>query len=145
MAQQNKLTIKRVTNLRELNLARFKKILEEKWSPSRLKKFIKSPNSILLVARKRGIECGAIFAHFQQSHNSAQSTVFLQGVAVAPDFRRQGIATAMLENFKKVSKRMKSGKIIVVTNAKNQVALELYKKTGAEGPDSDKVVFEYSL
>lgn len=97
------------------------------------------------MARKRGIECGAIFAHFQQSHNSAKSTIILQGVAVAPDFRRQGIATVMLENLKKISKRMKAGKIIIVTNAKNQAALELYKKTGAGGPDAGKVVFEYDL
>lgn len=145
MARQHKLTIERTTNLKGLNLVAFKKTLEEKWKLSNLKKFLGSPNSILLVAKKKGVECGAIFAHFQQSHNSAQSAILLQGVAVAPEFRRQGIASAMLGTLRRVSKRMGAGKVVIITNAKNHAALELYKKAGAGRPDTTKVVFEYSL
>ncbi len=59
-------------------------------------------------------------------------TVYDLGTAVIPDFRKQGITTAMFSRLKIIQKEKKIGKYLLEVLKPNEPAVKLYKKEGFE-------------
>lgn len=61
---------------------------------------------------------------------SDEYTAELYNIAVHPSFKRQGLATLMFEEAKRISKEKKREKILLEVRASNAPAIAFYEKNG---------------
>ena len=71
--------------------------------------------------------------------------LFIYSVEVAPDARRRGVGTAMLQTLKDREKSGAWSEMFVITNARNEAAMALYRGAGGKRPNDDDVLFDFDL
>ena len=71
--------------------------------------------------------------------------LFIYSVDVAPDARRRGVGTAMLQAMKEKGKSGAWSEMFVMTNAANEAAMALYRRAGGTRPNDDDVLFDFDL
>lgn len=87
---------------------------------------------IALAALQGDTVVGGITAYELPKFEQARSEVFIYDLAVASDHRRQGIATALIEEMKTIAARRGAWVIVVEaeTTAEDLPAISLYSKLG---------------
>ena len=94
------------------------------WSENALAEEIENPNARFFVAL-----CGEQVAGYIGAHNIV-GEVYITNVAVAPDYRRQGVATQLIERLVEISRAEKAEFITLEVRENNTSAQELYEKQG---------------
>lgn len=86
-----------------------------------------------LVAESDGKVVGLLFFYVYHRENDASVTrdvLFVDSMAVHKDFRGQGIGHALFDYVKEIVAEKKIDSIELSVNAKNEQAIEMYKKYG---------------
>lgn len=113
------------------------------WSGAEFSALLESPHTFLLT-RPRGFLLGRVVADEAE----------LLTLAVAPDARRQGIASALVAEFAATSRVRGAGRAFLEVAADNVAAQALYRATGWRetgrrrryyGPDLDAIVMDLPL
>ena len=94
------------------------------WSENALAEEIENPNARFFVAL-----CGEQVAGYIGAHNIV-GEVYITNVAVAPDYRWQGVATQLIERLVEISRAEKAEFITLEVRENNTSAQELYEKQG---------------
>ena len=94
------------------------------WSENALAEEIENPNARFFVAL-----CGEQVAGYIGAHNIV-GEVYITNVAVAPDYRRQGVATQLIERLVEISRAEKAEFITLEVRENNTSAQALYEKQG---------------
>ena len=94
------------------------------WSENALAEEIENPNARFFVAL-----CGEQVAGYIGAHNIV-GEVYITNVAVAPDYRRQGVATQLIERLVEISRAENAEFITLEVRENNTSAQELYEKQG---------------
>ena len=101
-------------------------------SPEYLKHLLGSNFFIALVALKNGDVVGGIAAYELRKFEQERSEIYIYDLAVAEEHRREGIATAMIQELQKIAADRRAYVIYVQadTGIEDEAAIALYSKLG---------------
>jgi aminoglycoside 3-N-acetyltransferase I len=97
-----------------------------------LRRLLGGDSFIALVALKSDVVVGGIAAYELKKFEQERSEIYIYDLAVAPEHRREGIATALIEKLKEIAARRKAYVIFVQadTGTEDEPAVALYMKLG---------------
>jgi len=95
------------------------------------KRLLSSDYFIALVALKNGSVVGGIAAYELQKFEQERSEIYIYDLAVAASHRREGIATALIQELKKIAVARAAYVIFVQADIEDDPAIALYTKLGA--------------
>jgi ribosomal-protein-alanine N-acetyltransferase len=98
--------------------------LNWRWTPAKVRKQIRDPETMVLVASREGVMAGFAIMRFGDN----QAHLFL--LAVQPEFRRSGIARSMMSWLEKSCRTAGIQSVRVEVRASNRAALRFYRKLG---------------
>jgi aminoglycoside 3-N-acetyltransferase I len=99
-------------------------------SNSYLKRLLSSDYFIALAALKNGAVVGGIAAYELQKFEQERSEIYIYDLAVAAAHRREGIATALIQELKKIAVTRSAYVIFVQADIGDDPAIALYTKLG---------------
>jgi aminoglycoside 3-N-acetyltransferase I len=99
-------------------------------SSSYLKRLLSSDYFIALAALKNGAVVGGIAAYELQKFEQERSEIYIYDLAVAAAHRREGIATALIQELKKIAVARSAYVIFVQADMGDDPAIALYNKLG---------------
>lgn len=97
-----------------------------------LQRLLSDPRFVLLVARLGGEVVGALSAYELVKYERERSEFYIYDLAVAEPFRRQGIATALIEALKPIARAAGCWVIFVQADRVDDPAVALYRGLGVE-------------
>ena len=101
-----------------------------------IKKLIDAEATLLIVGEKSGAVTGLLLCHHEKVEAKRwlpeQNRLYIEQVFVGPDFRRQGVASALIDHAAQWGKSRGSTAIYLDVWASNTAARALYKKLGLE-------------
>jgi len=68
----------------------------------------------------------------------------LYEIAVAPEFHRRGIGTALIRGLERICREQGFAEMFVFTNRSNAAAMRLYGSTGAHTEAADEQMFVWT-
>ena len=95
-----------------------------------LRSLLADPTFIAMVAVDDDKVVGALSAYELKKYEQARSEIFIYDLAVRETYRRQGIATALIENLKPIALERGAWVIIVQADYGDDPAINLYTKLG---------------
>ena len=97
-----------------------------------LRRLLGGDSFIALAALKNGIVVGGIAAYQLRKFEQERSEIYIYDLAVSAAHRREGIATALIDELKKVAVERKAYVIYVQadTGVEDEPAIALYTKLG---------------
>lgn len=100
--------------------------------PSReyLEQLLGSETFIVLAASKDDVVVGGLAAYELRKFEQERSEIYVYDLAVADEYRRQGIATALFEELKRVAAARGAYVIFVQADAGDEPPIGLYTKLG---------------
>ena len=113
-----------------------KEIFSVPWSRKAFSDSLNSSNTEYIVAEKNGVIAGycGIYISFEEGN--------ITNVAVAPEFRRQNMATLMLEHILKLAAERAVTDVILEVRETNVPAIKLYEQLGFEKDGIRKNFYE---
>ena len=99
-------------------------------SDAYLKRLLSSNYFIALAALKNGAVVGGIAAYELQKFEQERSEIYIYDLAVAAEHRREGIATALIQELKKIAVERAAYVIFVQADIEDEPAIALYTKLG---------------
>jgi aminoglycoside 3-N-acetyltransferase I len=97
-----------------------------------LQRLLSDPRFVLLVARLEGEVVGALSAYELVKYERERSEFYIYDLAVAEPFRRQGMATALIEALKPIARAAGGWVIFVQADRVDDPAVALYRGLGVE-------------
>ncbi len=85
---------------------------------------------IALVASKNGEVVGGIAAYELKKFEQERSEIYIYDLAVASDHRREGIASALIQELRQIAAARGAFVIFVQADIGDEPAIELYSKVG---------------
>ena len=95
-----------------------------------LRQLLASDTFIALAALKNGEVAGGLAAYELRKFEQARSEIYIYDLAVAPEHRREGIATALIQKLKQLAAARAAYVIFVQADVGDEPALALYSKLG---------------
>ena len=114
-------------------------------SGSSLEALLRNPANCLLVGEAGSEAVGYLMAYRLERPDREASQMFVYEVDVAPDWRRQGVGTALLEEIISLARAERMFEAFVVTGRSNVAARELYTRAGGKVEDESALLFVYPL
>jgi aminoglycoside 3-N-acetyltransferase I len=96
-----------------------------------LNRLLSSEYFIALAALKNGLVVGGIAAYELQKFEQERSEIYIYDLAVAAAHRREGIATALIQELKKIAVARAAYVVFVQADIEDDPAIALYTKLGA--------------
>lgn len=107
--------------------------------------FLANPANYLLVAENDGKAAGFLLAYRLERPDREAAQMFVYEVDVAPAWRRRGLATALVEQIKRLAHAEGMFEAFVLTSRGNEAARGLYAGTGAVVEDDAAMVYVYPM
>ncbi len=103
-------------------------------SPSKgyLKKLLASDNFFCIAAINENKVIGALTAYELVKYEQERSEIYIYDLAVHECFRRQGIATKLIENLKTIARKRNAWVVFVQAEYGDDPAIALYNKLGTK-------------
>ena len=95
-----------------------------------LKRLLSSDYFIAIAALKNGTVVGGLAAYELQKFEQERSEIYIYDLAVAAAHRREGIATALIQELKKIAVARSAYVIFVQADIGDDPAIALYTKLG---------------
>lgn len=124
------------SRLRELNavfaqaFSEPEKYLDAPPSDGYLEDWLAGENNIALVAIVGGIVVGGLVAYVLQKLEREYREVYIYDLAVAEEYRRQGIATALIGGLQAIARKIGAWVLYVQADYGDDPAIALYEKLG---------------
>jgi aminoglycoside 3-N-acetyltransferase I len=99
-------------------------------SAAYLKRLLGSDYFIALAALKNGSVVGGIAAYELQKFEQERSEIYIYDLAVAAEHRREGIATALIQELRKMAVARAAYVVFVQADIGDDPAIALYTKLG---------------
>jgi aminoglycoside 3-N-acetyltransferase I len=116
------------------------------WDLKSAQDFVANPDNIFLLAYIDSQIAGMVSAYRLQRMDDRRAELFFYEIGVAQQFRRHGVARALIEELKQIAQAMGVDEMFVLTNHSNTAAMNLYQSTGGTpSAENDEVMFTYTL
>lgn len=112
------------------------------YKPESLKQFL-DKGGILLLAYEGDKIAGAALC-YELPHPDGDDTMYVHELDTHPDFRRRGIATALMAEVMKLAKQRGYSEVWLGADKDNPAANELYQKLGPNEVE-ETVTYSYKL
>ena len=99
-------------------------------SDAYLRDLLSSGSFVAVAARSDSRVVGGLAAYFLRKFEQARTEVYIYDLAVDEAFRRRGMATAMIEELKKIARAKGAYVIFVQADPGDDAAIALYTKLG---------------
>jgi aminoglycoside 3-N-acetyltransferase I len=99
-------------------------------SEAYLRRLLNNDYFIALAALKNGAVVGGIAAYELQKFEQERSEIYIYDLAVAEEHRREGIATGLIQELKKIAVERAAYVIYVQADLEDDPAIALYTKLG---------------
>ena len=109
---------------------------------SRLRSLLACNRNFFIVAAAGRASAGFTYGYELLRPDDA-SMLFLYSIDVLPQYRRAGVATAIMSYLRKEVRRRHMKELFVFTRRSNRPAVELYKATGGIIENGDDLLFVY--
>jgi len=96
------------------------------YRPDKLKKYLESENTLLLLAKDGEKIVGAVLCYILP-HPAGEDTLYVHEFDTHPDYRRQGIGTKMIHELQKIAKEKGLSEAWLATETDNIAANSFYK------------------
>jgi GNAT superfamily N-acetyltransferase len=119
----------------------------DEWDPQHGAAFLRDSSSALFLAFSGEQAVGFLTANRLQRFDARGAEVLLYEIGVREDFRRRGIARALVQEAKLWAREVGADVLWVLTNRSNAAAVALYKATGGktETADPDEIMYDFDL
>ncbi len=104
-------------------------VFDEPIKPERVAAYVADPNHMMLVAVSEGVVIGQVLAVIHR-HPDKPTELYIDDLAVAPPFRRQGIAGRVLKEVTELGRQSGCAEIWVGTEPDNEPAKAFYRSLG---------------
>jgi aminoglycoside 3-N-acetyltransferase I len=95
-----------------------------------LEQHLAQPHVIALVAEADGAVIGGLVAYVLAKLEQARSEIYIYDLAVAEPWRRQGIATALIDQLRRIARELGAWAVYVQADHGDPPAIALYSKLG---------------
>lgn len=95
-----------------------------------IRSLLSDPNFVAIVASSAAQTVGCLAGYVLRKFEQARSEFYIYDLAVAEEHRRQGIATALIEELKRVCAQRGIYVIFVQADYRDDAAVALYTKLG---------------
>ena len=95
-----------------------------------LRRLLSRDYLIALVALKKGLVVGGLVAYELQKLEQERSEIYIYDLAIAAAHRRQGIATALIQELKKIASGRGAYVMFIQADIGDDPAIALYTKLG---------------
>lgn len=97
-------------------------------------RWLANPDHVALVAEREGDMVGALAAYVLPKFEQARSEIYIYDLAVRESARRQGIATALIEQLRRIAPEVGAWTIFVQADTvpEDEPARSLYRKLASE-------------
>lgn len=95
-----------------------------------LEKLLASPDFIPLVAVVDDEVVGGLAAYVLHKFEQERSEIYIYDLAVAGEFRRQGVATGLINRLREIAKEIGAWVIYVQADVGDEPAIKLYESLG---------------
>ena len=95
-----------------------------------LRRLLSNENFIALAALKNGEVVGGLTAYELQKFEQERSEIYIYDLAVSAKHRREGIATALIQELKSIGAKRRAYVIFVQADIGDEPAIELYTQLG---------------
>ena len=99
-------------------------------SSAYLERILAKPHFFALVAEEQGQIIGGLAAYELEKFEQERSEIFIYDLAVAETHRRHGVATALIEETRRIAAERGVHVMFIATEADNHPAVALYSKFG---------------
>ena len=99
-------------------------------SAAYLERILAKPHFFVLVAEEQGEIIGGLAAYELEKFEQERSEIFIYDLAVAEAHRRRGVATALIEEMRRIAAGRGAYVMFIATEADNHPAVALYSKLG---------------
>ena len=143
MMDDRDLTIRKLGS-RDATLARdvVRRFHECRVSDTHLRQTLADEHNLLLVAEVAGELVGFVWAHWLDRLRLERRQLFVYEIEVAPEFRRRGIGTRLMQSVFAEAAAAGS-ETFLLTERSNEAALAFYRRLGAMTEHGDSVLFRY--
>ena len=95
-----------------------------------LEAWLGNANAIALAAFDADVVVGGLVAYVLEKFEQARREIYIYDLAVAQEYRRRGIATALIRLLQKIAKRIDAWVIYVQADYGDDPAIALYERLG---------------
>ncbi len=114
------------------------------WDARQGRSFLEDPNTCFLVAFWDQRPCGFVTAYRLPRFDQQQAEVLLYEIGVDEDYRKRGIATALIDETKRWAAEVGAEEVWVLTNRSNLPAMAMFRSTSGEEDEApDITMFTY--
>lgn len=110
---------------------------------ARARRFLAHDANYLIVAERGGELAGFVLAYRLDRLDRDAGQLFLYEVGVAPEHRRCGVGTRLMEYVRGLVAEESLMEAFVLTERDNDAALGLYRRAGGQVESSGSVLFVY--
>ena len=97
---------------------------------SYVEEFLASTNNVALVAKSDEKVVGALVAYELPKFEQARSEFYIYDLAVDSNYRRQGIATSLINETRRIAKQRGGWVVMIQADYGDDPAIALYSKLG---------------
>jgi aminoglycoside 3-N-acetyltransferase I len=101
-------------------------------SEAYLARLLADEKFIALVARRDGAMIGALAGYQLVKFEAERSEIYIYDLAVRQGFRREGVATALIEELKAIARATGAWVIFVQADPPDEPAVALYRRLGVQ-------------
>jgi len=112
------------------------------YKPELLRKFLES-GGILLLAKDGDKIAGAVIA-YKLLHPAGEDSLYVHELDTHPDYRRQGVATMLINKCREIAKDMNLAEVWLGTETDNAAANGFYKTLNPDEIESS-VIYAYKV
>jgi ribosomal protein S18 acetylase RimI-like enzyme len=128
----------------EGEVARFDDAFDNDVRADQTGSFLADPRHHLLLGYVGDRPAGFVSA-VEVFHPDKPPELFLNEIAVVSEAQRRGVATALIEELKRIARQRGCVNMWVLTDQHNEAAKNLYRRTGGRVADDPSLMFEYDL
>lgn len=104
--------------------------------------FLADARNHLLIGYVEGVPAGFVTAVELLHPDKPRPEMFLYELGVEPEFRRRGVATALMQRLVELCHERRCGEMFVLTDDDNQAARATYRRVGGE-PEPAGIMFHW--
>ncbi len=108
-----------------------------------MRQFLEQPSHYWIAAERDSRPLGFLLAYALPRIDQDRARLFLHEIEVLPEFRRQGIGSAMINFIRDILRREQMLSAFVLANRSNPNAIVFYESTGAVAPTGDDLLLVY--
>lgn len=111
----------------------------------KVQSFLSDSKNYLMIYKDDNKVVGFAYGFELQRFDGKNSMMYIHEIGVLPEYRRQGIGKAIINELIEICKEKDFMKMFLITMESNIPAVTLYERTGGKVNAKDYIVYDYEM